>query len=533
MKISRNKKFKTSTSSIFILAVLLLFSSALLAQPSPLPRYNQVFSIATHNSYWVKRTPTVEPFASGTQERLMDQLLFEQARALEIDIHKIPGKKGQWAIYHTGRRKNVLFATLPDFLKQLQQFNYAVPQHEVVTVVFELKEILKKNFDPTHTPADLDSLLEKYLGTSLFRPRDLMKRCPGADNLCDCIKSSSEIWPTIEELRGKFIFVVLGNFHFGIIGHGGLGWAVYGSSKNPSAFPMFSDFSVFNKPGKAAEKIPEEMLKRAYNTSVFQQVEILNDTNHLKNVARFIAQGGIVRGENSFSIEQQEMRIKAGFQFLQTDYPWIHYKGKGFSQPYQPIHSEMFKDTSAFTEPGHRIYISPSDESFWNRMVSETKTDWETLPSTTRSSPDSNYPNSRAVYGKGCLRAEGDSQNSISICRKVDHWQNAIITVETSRSGVKNVLSFVTNDRTCGVVGDYIKMSVKNNANGKESSVMVYSSSQMMNSKTPQWNLLATEYFETPLTRQGIFAGEGDVLFVGTKMNGKYVAESAFTRKEK
>src|ERR1700691_1424663 len=110
-----------------LLIVVLLFTGVCLNGQHPvLPRYNQVYQVATHNSYWVKRVAH-ELYASGTQERLLDQLHFDHVRALEIDIHKIKNKPGQWAIYHTNKSGNVFYETLPDFLKQMQQFQYSLP----------------------------------------------------------------------------------------------------------------------------------------------------------------------------------------------------------------------------------------------------------------------------------------------------------------------------------------------------------------------------------------------------------------------
>ncbi len=50
-------------------------------------RCDSTRSVATHDSYWIHRDPVDELFASGTQERLLDQLLFEHVRGLEIDVH--------------------------------------------------------------------------------------------------------------------------------------------------------------------------------------------------------------------------------------------------------------------------------------------------------------------------------------------------------------------------------------------------------------------------------------------------------------
>jgi hypothetical protein len=489
--------------------------------------------MATHNSYWVKRAKTTEPFASGTQERLLDQLLFDQARALEIDIHKIPGKKGQWAIYHTGRRKNVLFENFTDFLKQLQQFQYALPRHEVVTVVIELKEILNHNFDKKHTPAQFDSLLESCLGEYLFRPRDLMKRCPGSDDLKACVASSPEIWPTIQELRGKFIFLVLGNFRWSTIGHGGEGWVVYANSDNPSAFPMSSDFSHFNEKYVTSEKVNAKMLERAYKASVFRQVEMVNDTDKLSEARKFIAGGGIVRGADSYSIEEQQKRIAQGFHMLQTDFPWIHYGAKTFEQPFQPINTSQNWMPDAFTEPGNRIFLPHFPQGkldlkdtslFWSTAGGSNFNDWETLPSSTIPSPVEKYANTKRANGIGCLCMQDDANNFVRVCRAVTPNKNAGIIFALHDNDQWKVDSLLlSNDRTSGKVGDYIRMTVDNrNAGG--SIVHIYSASEMEKDakgiSKPKWNLIHTQKCQTTFSKQGISASSGDVLFTGTKKNG-------------
>ena len=493
------------------------------------PRYNEVFWGATHNSYWVKRAAGHELFATGTQERLLDQLFLDHARALEIDIHKIHKRKGEWAVYHTTKSKNSFFATLPDFLKQLQQFHYSQPKHEVVTVIFELKQILGKNFDKTHTPADLDLILEEYFGKLIFKPSDLMKRCPHDTTLCDCADSSPDIWPTINELRGKFIFVVLGNLHVSIIGHGGAGWVTYANSPHPVAFPMSSDFSVFNDKKGRGEKVSADMLTRAYDASVFQQVENVNDTAHLAAIAKYISKGGVVRGASSFSIQEQEQRINAGFNMLQTDYPALQYRDKGFAQPFRPMDITRFPDTMAFQEPGHRIFLAAGD-SFWTEESTTAINDWETLPSSTRKTRDQKYPDPYRPYGKGCLIAESkDGQNAISVCRQVDLRQNAVISVEVKQKNNTLGQKFITDDNTCGRVGDMIRLLLERDSTAQGMNVHVYSSSHTTSSADgdfkPVWNEIYNTRFEQILSRQGLAAHDGDVLFVGTKRNGVYVSK--------
>ena len=506
----------------FFTLYFILLSSIYVGAQSP--RYNEVFQGATHNSYWVKRAAAHELFATGTQERLLDQLLFDHARALEIDIHKIGRHKGQWAIYHTAKSKNSFFETLPDFLKQLQQFHYSLPQHEVVTVIFELKQILGDNFDKNHTPAELDTILVNYFDKLIFRPSDLMKRCPCDTSLCDCVASSPDVWPTIEELRGKFIFVVLGNLHVSVIGHGGKGWATYANSPDPVAFPMSSDFSVFNDKKGKGEKVPAEMLKRAYDASVFQQVENINDTAHLADIRKFIAKGGIVRGASSFSIAEQQQRINAGFNMLQTDYPALQYRDKGFTQPFRPKDASRFRDTMVFVEPGNRIFLSPAKDSIWMQEITAGVNDWETLPSSTRHTPDERYPDICRPNGKGCIRAESmDGQSAISVCRQVDSRQNAMISIEIKHKNNTTSLSFKTDDRTCGQTGDMIRMLLEPDSE-TGTKARIYSSSFTTQSPLgdfkPVWNELYAVSFDQVLIKQGLIAHDGDVLFVGTKRNG-------------
>lgn len=517
---------------VFIFIYFCLLAVSVEAQK---PRYNEVYQVCTHNSYWVHRAAAIEPFATGTQERLLDQLIIDHARGLEIDIHKVRGKKGMWAVYHGDKLKNSFFETLPEFFKQLLQFQYALPKHEVVTVVLELKQIFGKNFNKNHTPEDLDKLIEQYMGPYLFKPDDLLNRCPGKTELCDCAASSTEIWPTTEELRGKFIFLVLGNLRIYGLGHGGLGWATYANKEHPACFPMSSDFSVFNK-GGLSEKLPQAMLDRAYKASIFQQVENVGDAEHLKNIAKFIKKGGIVRGANSFALNEQSDRINAGFNFLQTDYPWLRISEKGFEYPFQPKDSARFKDANLFAEPGNRIFVHATDKPvFKNITIYERVSDWETLPSVTRPTPDKKYPNGTKP-GCGCLQAQNtDGQTGFTVCREIDKHQNVIVSVKILEDGIERVKLFKGNYRTAGTAGDYIRMKVEEISDfmGKKTQVSIYSASSAAIDTTgnvrPIWNLLLSKKVSKSLIRQGILAQQGDVLFTGTRKNGNYVDDAFFS----
>ncbi|MBI3555077.1 MAG: hypothetical protein HY074_02285 [Deltaproteobacteria bacterium] len=496
-------------------------------------RYNEVFRGHTHNSYWVKRDNVVEAFASGTQERILDQLLFDHVRGLEIDIHKDDASPGQWSVYHTNMQSNSLCSPLTECLKQLQQFQYAMPKHEVVTVALELKEILGYNFDRKHRPSDLDALLEQYLGPYLYRPADFLSRCLPGTHLRECARQVG--WPTIQELRGKFIFTVLGNWRWCTIGHGGSGWATYatdqGGARYRSAFPMASDFSDLTHESCGTEYVPMQQLSEAYNASIVWQVENVNNPAHLQNVADMISEGVVVRGSDSFTRSVQQTRVAAGFQMLQTDYPWIQFDDRGVTQPFRPIHPELFPDRTQFDEPGDRIGFKRIGAGTGFAMAelraTETNDDWETLPSTTRPSPDGNLPNAAWVRGKGCLRL-ANATNSFNVCRQTfdGKWniskpvgEDAIVTVESVVNGrVQKTRRFVSGSNKSNGVGDQLRMSVTRRAG--LTCVAAFSASQLDLAGRPDWQWLTARCFNGQLDREGLSAQWGDVLFVATKRNG-------------
>src|SRR5262249_27361520 len=96
------------------------------------PPFDAVYGSSTHNSYWVDRDGAGERAASGTEERILDQLLHEHVRALELDIHFSDGNPSVWSVYHTDKESNSLCSPLSECLKQLQVFHYLAPEHEVI-----------------------------------------------------------------------------------------------------------------------------------------------------------------------------------------------------------------------------------------------------------------------------------------------------------------------------------------------------------------------------------------------------------------
>lgn len=157
-------------------------------------RYNQVRQKGSHNSY--QRT-----------EGYPDQALYWRVRSLEIDIHNSndgagwPALNGDWYVYHVsvvdqGSSVN----RLSDALDVLRAFHLAVPDHEVMTIWLDLKDSFTT--DGNHTPAALDQLLASKLGRdAIWGPPDLIGQ---SANLQAAVAANG--WPTLDSLRGKFIF---------------------------------------------------------------------------------------------------------------------------------------------------------------------------------------------------------------------------------------------------------------------------------------------------------------------------------------
>jgi hypothetical protein len=345
---------------------------------SPLlyPHYNEVFQKATHNSYWVNnKTPgdwpwwDTDPMASGTQERIEDQLLYEHARSLELDIHNDGPNPGEFTVYHTSEGTwNSLCYRLTDCLQIIKRFEYLVPAHEVLTILLEFKEIDNPLFDARHTFRDLDRQLWEYLGPHLYTPREFMQGCPGAPTLTDCIKQRD--WPTTDELRGRVIVAGLGNW-----GHNYFDWINYANSgiQQRAIFPMRTmlntsawglnvssgdqaamasvdyhpeiEFNVDSYKWLGIPRITDKLhdnsyeqnLKTARLNSIFWQVENpAFKTGHLghgggeapNDLGEFLGIHGVARSTDAHDPDHPDKWLQGdatdfyGTQLILTDFPW-------------------------------------------------------------------------------------------------------------------------------------------------------------------------------------------------------------------
>ena len=164
-------------------------------------RYNEVRQTSSHNAF-------------QRSEGIYDQVVYWRIRSLEIDLHR--GKpfrdalKKDWYIYHVaGIDPDTTVDRFSGFLQICSGIQRAIPRHEVITVFLDVKDRFHKKASASQSAAVLDGLLINALGEDhIYRPQDLLAREPGAASLQEAVAAQG--WPTLEELRGRFLFVLTG-----------------------------------------------------------------------------------------------------------------------------------------------------------------------------------------------------------------------------------------------------------------------------------------------------------------------------------
>src|SRR5205807_2088753 len=144
-------------------------------------------------------------------------------RSLELDLHFESGHAGEFTVYHTASAtSNSTCHYLINCLDLLQRLDYLEPNHEVVTIVLEFKEsavsarVFGNNgvIGPAkhdHHLEDLDRQLWEHLGPRIYTPGELLDNPQCATlTLRQCIGKVG--WPTLDQLRGRYIVTVIGNW---------------------------------------------------------------------------------------------------------------------------------------------------------------------------------------------------------------------------------------------------------------------------------------------------------------------------------
>ncbi|MBY0275634.1 hypothetical protein K2Z84_09840 [Candidatus Binatia bacterium] len=385
--------------------------------PAATLRLNEAWLAGTHNSYWVDRGVRQDLFSSGVQESLLDQLVADGARAIELDVHPDDRNPHRYRVFHTVPG-NSLCDDLADCLRPLRLLHAALPRHETVHVVVELKKFSGSSFDAEHSVDDLEAILEESLGPWLYRPRDLLDACDpdAADSDPDLTSCLARVgWPSVAAMRGRFVVSVLGNFDDLLPqAKGTLDWATFtlhGDLRTRTAFSMASSWKLDwdALPQKIRDELSRDALERARRRAVFLQVEDTADPN----LPVFLEGGAMVRIDGAFTVAQQLERSALGAQILQGDTPWIQAEDRGPDQPLRPLDASL----GEIVEPGSHVelVVPAGDASVarWRDVPAGRATRWATLPSIGGESD--------ALPCLAAAAADDDEADSLAICRDKVH----------------------------------------------------------------------------------------------------------------
>ena len=513
--------------------------------PSPEPAavddalaYNRFWQIGTHNSFWVPHRGG-DPYASGPRERLLDQLLADHARSLELDIHQSE-KPHAFRIYHSVP-KDSLCDTMEECLGLVRTFHRTLPEHQPLLLIIELKELFGPLFDDDHTPEDFDRALEAELGPILYRPADFQRRCDDTGDshitLEACARKQG--WPTLQELSGRVLVAVLGNWDmFG--GQNTTEWVHYSmveDIRQRAAFPMASawmlDWAKLDE--DVRQRISAEELARAASQSIFLQSESLGDELAL----RFAKAQGVVRMDNVFTAPEQKQAAEAGLHIFQTDTPWIAYDDYG---PEMPLRSLLPKPTGKKPqEPGRRLRLesatAPDERVFaYTETAMGTVTDWESTISSGVQPTDIGCLRGASALGSG-------EASSVTLCRRVLADKEgplavaSAVSLQICQNGSCSTQEWTTEDCTKGGPGEILALRIR--LEEKRSCITAQSARLVDRALAPIFSPLGGERcVDAPLIYQGLALAQPSaphqsngraVYFFNTTRNGSPVSGSQLT----
>lgn len=156
----------------------------------------------THNSYHVHPPLLFHPSHAYSHPALYEQLDRDGVRAFELDVHKNPFT-GQFEIYHIQGIDQVSTCyTLERCLDHLKLWSDHNENHEPVFIWLEVKAF--SGGAPIHNLDALDAFLFEQMGEKMLSPDEFKQSYSSVRERIETVG-----WPTVDDSRGKFIFVLL------------------------------------------------------------------------------------------------------------------------------------------------------------------------------------------------------------------------------------------------------------------------------------------------------------------------------------
>lgn len=370
-------------------------------------RYDDVQMKGVHNAY-------------QRDEALPDQLVYHRVRAIELDIHTgktgRPNVAGDWYVYHAWPDTATSCDMLSDCLIEVGAWHRDHPNHDVLTLVLDLKD----GFSASWSADDLDAMLVDAFGADLFAPADLLDACPTASNLQAAVTGACD-WPTIETLRGRVMVEMTGQANLN---------AYAGSDAVAATRVGFVGWDVASAADVGA----------APDRAVFFNMDVAD----LAVASTVRSQGFVARAYGVNSSGDWSAALAAGVQQLATDKvnfevdAWAKtHNSRGFPFACQPGaagcslgSADEELDLLLMGVDSGDIWGSADDFAFLYDVLPPNQTHiWKAGVSTANSHIED--------YGKGCLMARAAATRGaayLAVCRPADVHE-ARVQIRTSSGG--------------------------------------------------------------------------------------------------
>lgn len=169
-------------------------------------RLNHLQMKATHNSYHIRPADPI-PEWDYSHEPLAVQLEEQGVRGFELDIHYKPDED-RFAVYHLPGDDNTTCYWLEECLQQLLDWSNAHRGHHPLMVLIEPKDDVEPFSSRTvgHFDRFDEIILSVWPKERILRPDDVKR---DRATLAAGVRELG--WPTLGELRGKILFIILDN----------------------------------------------------------------------------------------------------------------------------------------------------------------------------------------------------------------------------------------------------------------------------------------------------------------------------------
>lgn len=165
-------------------------------------RLNELQLKGSHNSYHLRPLSNDDPQWLYDLPSLTDQLTRFGVRAVELDIHYYAGEI--WVYHLAGEDPRSTCARLADCLKELRAWSLANPGHQPLIVYIEPRDEWDELKIIDHLDTLEQTLIDGWPREKVFMPDDFVQ---GYHDVQSAMHAKG--WPTLGQLRGKTIFVLL------------------------------------------------------------------------------------------------------------------------------------------------------------------------------------------------------------------------------------------------------------------------------------------------------------------------------------